>query len=133
MDPLMHHAKEGGILLFSGAGISVSPPSCLPNWWEFNEAVLRSLADSVAAYTTPALGQWMLSELLAKRSAGTQFAPDYMADIIAETSLRAGELAVAKTNVERARIVSNECANKWGLAVCDALEQEIARRGAAAE
>src|SRR5262249_35396928 len=68
----------------AGAGISTAPPSSLPNWWQFNEAVLHSLAGSVAAYTTPKLGEWIFGELLARRCTGTQFAPDYMADIIAE-------------------------------------------------
>src|SRR5262249_1679656 len=83
-DRLLAHARDEGLLIFAGAGISTAPPSSLPNWWQFNEAVLNSLAGSVAAYTTPKLGEWIFGELLARRSAGTQFAPDYMADIIAE-------------------------------------------------
>ena len=84
VERLIAHARGEGLLVFAGAGISTSPPSSLPNWWQFNEAVLNSLAGSVAAYTTPKLGEWIFGELLARRSAGTQFAPDYMADIIVE-------------------------------------------------
>lgn len=76
--------KESGVLVFAGAGISMLPPSSLPNWYQFNEAVLDALADEVSSYTRANLGEWIFSELLKRRNETQHFAPDYMADIIAE-------------------------------------------------
>ncbi len=85
MSRIKTQGDESGLLLFTGAGISMAAPSCLPNWYQFNEAVLRGLADSLVAATKPRLGEWMFGELLAARNKeASTFAPDYIADIIAE-------------------------------------------------
>jgi hypothetical protein len=78
------HAREVGLLVFAGAGISMIPPSSLPNWYQFNEAVLEALAAEVGAYTRPAFREWIFEGLVARRNQTPAFAPDYMADIIAE-------------------------------------------------
>lgn len=81
---ISERAKEKGVLVFAGAGISMPPPSALPNWYQFNEAVLTALADEVSSYTKPNIAEWILSGLVERRNKTPYFAPDYMADVIAE-------------------------------------------------
>lgn len=81
---IAERARESGLLVFAGAGVSMVAPSSLPNWYQFNEAVLGALADEVKAYSKPQLGEWIFSDLIERRNKTTQFAPDYMADVIAE-------------------------------------------------
>lgn len=77
-------ARNTGVMVFAGAGISMLPPSSLPNWYQFNEAVLTALADEVSSYTRLNIAEWILSGLVERRNKTPYFAPDYMADIIAE-------------------------------------------------
>ena len=82
---LSQRAKESGLMIFAGAGISMIPPSALPNWYQFNDAVLTALAKEVSSYTREDLGKWIFSELVTRRNQErSRFAPDYMADVIAE-------------------------------------------------
>lgn len=81
---LSERIKESGLIVFAGAGISMVPPSSLPNWYQFNDAVLLALAREVSTYTREELGQGIFSALVDRRNQTPQFAPDYMADIIAE-------------------------------------------------
>jgi hypothetical protein len=46
--------------------------------------VLTALSDEVSAYTKPDIAEWILSGLVERRNKTPYFAPDYMADIIAE-------------------------------------------------
>lgn len=44
MEKLAKHARDGGFVVFAGAGISMPAPSSLPSWYSINEVVLESLA-----------------------------------------------------------------------------------------
>jgi hypothetical protein len=51
LDPLADAARDHRLVILAGAGISMLPPTSLPNWWAFNEAVLRALAGRMAEAT----------------------------------------------------------------------------------
>src|SRR5271157_3042757 len=36
-----------GFIIYAGAGISMSPPSCAPSWWQLTEEILQSFFDRV--------------------------------------------------------------------------------------
>ena len=39
-DPLLRAAREKNLIIFAGAGVSMLPPSSLPDWRQFNEILL---------------------------------------------------------------------------------------------
>jgi len=81
---LSSELPSGDLLIFAGAGISMVAPSCLPNWWSFNEAVVGALTERLARYTRQALGGRAFEQIISRRDGSTTFAPDYMADLMAE-------------------------------------------------
>jgi tetratricopeptide (TPR) repeat protein len=57
-DPLLalaEHARRDGLVILAGAGISMPPPSVLPGWTAFNDAVLGALARRAEQTTGGAL------------------------------------------------------------------------------
>src|SRR5262245_14746857 len=77
-------ARERGLVILAGAGISMAPPSSLPGWWDFNEAVLRALADRLVRYTSKLWTGQRLTSLLERRRALRAFTPDFMAQVMEE-------------------------------------------------
>ena len=82
METLASAARGGGLVIFAGAGISMAPPSSLPNWWAINEAVLAALARRIAVFTDAAFSADVLQRLVATRNERAGFAPDYQAQMI---------------------------------------------------
>lgn len=76
--------KDDGFVVFAGAGVSMVAPASLPNWWAFNETVVGALTKRLAVYTRESLGDSAFRTLISRRDGSTTFAPDYMADIVAE-------------------------------------------------
>jgi tetratricopeptide (TPR) repeat protein len=81
---LIQHARENKLLVFAGAGVSMAPPSSLPSWNAFNDAVLHALTAAVGDYMSQPYSNWTLARLTSRRDTTPFFAPDFMADIIAE-------------------------------------------------
>lgn len=85
MDTLIKHSNEEGLVIFVGAGISMLPPTSLPNWYELNELILSSLARRIGEYIESPAGAENLQSLLVDRRDRTDcFAPDYQAQLIVE-------------------------------------------------
>jgi len=71
-----------GVVIFAGAGISVGPPSSLPNWFDLNEWILKALYDRVSLdfgidddYSTILRGY---------RNKSRSYPPDYQAQFLEE-------------------------------------------------
>jgi SIR2-like domain len=77
-------AREHGIVILAGAGISMAPPSSLPGWWDFNEAVLQALADRLVEHTSKLWTGQRLASLLERRRTLRAFTPDFMAQVMEE-------------------------------------------------
>src|SRR5690242_11445675 len=72
-------------VLFAGAGVSLAPPTCLPNWWSLNDAILQALFDRVAG--VEALTTQQRADVLAKLRElreEKRYPPDYQADFLEE-------------------------------------------------
>ena len=85
MDTLAANAQADGLVLLTGAGVSIPAPSCLPNWSAFNTAVLKALAEQFRIYKDDASGtaDFLLGPVLTGRDTGDRwFSPDYQAQII---------------------------------------------------
>jgi len=81
---LIQHARENKLLVFAGAGVSMAPPSSLPSWNGFNDAVLHALTAAVGDYMHQSYDNRAFERLTSRRDKTPFFAPDFMADIIAE-------------------------------------------------
>lgn len=82
MDMLIEAASQGRLLAFVGAGISMIPPTCLPSWWDINEAVIVALTDRVA----PLIGgerSVQLAATISARQHSDRFPPEYQAELLA--------------------------------------------------
>jgi hypothetical protein len=84
LDPLADAARDHRLVILAGAGISMLPPTSLPNWWAFNEAVLRALAGRMAEATNLQFSDERLSRLLGRRDQLKSFTPDFMAQLMEE-------------------------------------------------
>ncbi len=82
MDTLAASARASKLVVFAGAGVSMAPPSSLPNWWAINEAVLAALARRITVFTDAEFSANVLKQLVATRNENNGFAPDYQAQII---------------------------------------------------
>src|SRR5215467_11472435 len=83
METLTTHARNGGLVVFAGAGVSMAPPSSLPSWYLINEVVLESLAHRLEPFTGPQFSEDVRQQLIATRNDNTRhFSPDYHAQII---------------------------------------------------
>ena len=77
---LEDQARRGRLIAFVGAGVSVAPPTCLPSWWEVNQAVVEALARQV----DPAVRDRAraAAALVSARQRADRFPPEYQAEII---------------------------------------------------
>lgn len=83
METLTTHARDGGLVVFAGAGISMPPPSSLPSWYLINEVVLESLAQRLEPFAGAHFSEEVRQQLIATRNDKTRhFSPDYHAQII---------------------------------------------------
>jgi SIR2-like domain len=88
-DPLLRAAREKNLVIFAGAGVSMLPPSSLPDWRQFNEILLdeaksQELAAEVlddngkaaiASLTLEDVGITTFSEAIVKIIAGEMYFP----------------------------------------------------------
>ena len=77
-------ARDHGLVILAGAGISMLAPSSLPGWWDFNEAVLQALADRLSRHTSQLWTGQRLAALLERRRTLRAFTPDFMAQVMEE-------------------------------------------------
>lgn len=82
MEKLAKHARDGGFVVFAGAGISMPAPSSLPSWYSINEVVLESLARRLERFTGREFSEDVRRQLIATRNDSCYFSPDYQAQII---------------------------------------------------
>ncbi len=78
---LTHAARDGRLVVFVGAGVSVAPPTCLPSWWEVNQAVVEALARQVE----PDVGREAangFAHIVSERQRADRFPPEYQAEVI---------------------------------------------------
>jgi len=79
----LDEAGKRGLALFVGAGVSASPPSSLPGWYELSELI----SDAICVRVDEELGRpdWtedLRGEFRERRTTG--FPPDYQAQILEE-------------------------------------------------
>jgi NAD-dependent SIR2 family protein deacetylase/tetratricopeptide (TPR) repeat protein len=67
---------------FVGAGASALPPSNLPTWNEFNDLLLQSLGDSVAAYSSNRQPTGQIVAAFRSRRENELFSPDFQAQLM---------------------------------------------------
>jgi NAD-dependent SIR2 family protein deacetylase len=73
------------IVAFAGAGASAIPPSRIPGWTAFNDLLLESLCERLAAYSRNRQPtDEMLATFRARRDGSQFFAPDFQAQLIEE-------------------------------------------------
>jgi tetratricopeptide (TPR) repeat protein/NAD-dependent SIR2 family protein deacetylase len=80
--PLATAARQQGLVVFAGAGLSVANPSALPGWRDLNSAFLDALCMRLAVYTDHEVGGPRLHEwLVARRDEKDVLAPDFQAQL----------------------------------------------------
>lgn len=85
MKTLAKHAHTEGLILFAGAGISMLPPTSLPNWFDLNQMTLAALAERIGEYIqNPGRARSLLTGLVRRRDQTDCFAPDYQAQLMVE-------------------------------------------------
>ncbi len=85
MKTLINYACEDGIVVFVGAGISMLPPTSLPNWFQLNHMTLSSLGQRIGEYIqSPAHVENLIGDLIHRRDQTDTFAPDYQAQLMVE-------------------------------------------------
>lgn len=82
MPTLVEHARERGLVVFAGAGISMPAPSSLPSWYAFNDIVLSALTRRVDGFVGADFSEHLQQQLVATRRDTRYFSPDYQAQII---------------------------------------------------
>ena len=82
LEHLLEHAKEGRLVLFVGAGISVLAPTFLPSWWQINQAVTTSLATEAAKVIGDELPQEFAQSIHDRQNSG-KLPPEYQAELLA--------------------------------------------------
>jgi len=83
MSQLLDAAKNGRLVIFAGAGISVGPPTNLPSWREVNRLVVSALAGEAASL----VGEDRAADaakLVLTRHEHEKLPPEYQAQILAE-------------------------------------------------
>ena len=83
IDALLHAAKDGRLVVFAGAGISVSAPSLLPGWNELQHQIAVALAARLEHFGSDS---WLAEDIetLKQIRHANQFPPEYQAQIIEE-------------------------------------------------
>ncbi len=75
---------KDGLVIFAGAGCSMSPPSSLPGWYDLNDAILDSLWDRLEEYRITKGFRERILPSIKKRRNDNKFPPDYQAQLMAE-------------------------------------------------
>jgi hypothetical protein len=70
-------ATAHGLVVVAGAGLSMGPPSSLPNWTAINNAFLENLALRLAAHTGGEVGYDVAEFVLERRETVDVAQPDY--------------------------------------------------------
>ncbi|WP_294540820.1 SIR2 family protein [uncultured Rhodoblastus sp.] len=70
--PLIAAVRDKNLLIVCGAGVSVAPPSSLPSWWGFNNALFEGLR-AEAAKALPDLADAVMARPLEGRAPVTAF------------------------------------------------------------
>ena len=60
-------ARQHGLVIFAGAGLSVPSPSSLPGWGKLNDAFLEAICLRLAIFADPDINGAQLQEYLAQR------------------------------------------------------------------
>jgi hypothetical protein len=84
VERLLAQARDDGLVVLAGAGISIPPPTSLPSWNAFNTIVLEALGERVGEYTSLQPVARSIQSLIARRDGSTCFAPDFQAQIMEE-------------------------------------------------
>jgi SIR2-like protein len=84
VERLLAQARDAGLVVLVGAGISIPPPTSLPSWNAFNTIVLEELGKRVGEYTSLQHVTRGIESLIARRDGSTCFAPDFQAQIMEE-------------------------------------------------
>jgi tetratricopeptide (TPR) repeat protein len=78
-------ATEHGLVVVAGAGLSMGPPSSLPNWTAINNAFLENLALRLAAHTGGEVGYDVAEFVLDRRETADVAQPDLQAQLAEES------------------------------------------------
>jgi hypothetical protein len=71
-------ARQHGLVIFAGAGLSVPPPSSLPGWGKLNDAFLEAICLRLAIFADPDINGAQLQEYLAQRRENNKvISPDF--------------------------------------------------------
>lgn len=76
--------RQAGLVVLAGAGVSMLAPSALPNWRDFNRAVIAALAERTARDTSRRTVEQFLQVIQAGQQVERVYAPDFMAQLIEE-------------------------------------------------
>lgn len=76
--------RQHGLVVLAGAGISMLPPTSLPGWRDFNQAVLTAICARVSRDTNPQFVDARLKTILSRRESERAYAPDFMAQLMEE-------------------------------------------------
>ncbi|MFX1536781.1 MAG: SIR2 family protein [Promethearchaeota archaeon] len=85
-EQLIVHAKDGGIVVMVGAGVSAEPPSSLPSWKELNFLIVSALCHRIDTYLDRPGYTNPLREVIDARRNANLFPPDYQSQILEENS-----------------------------------------------
>jgi hypothetical protein len=77
-------AKESGVVILAGAGVSAIPPSCLPDWVSLNKMIVGALCERIETYLNRPAYTRQLQQRVNARLNETSFPPDYQAQILKE-------------------------------------------------
>jgi hypothetical protein len=75
-------AEEGFLVVFAGAGVSMSAPTSLPSWWDIHKAVAEALAERVGALIGAERSHSLAANIVGRQRA-EKFPPEYQAELIA--------------------------------------------------
>jgi tetratricopeptide (TPR) repeat protein len=84
IEPLAAAVRRDGLIILAGAGVSMLAPASLPNWRDFNRAVIDALADRVGRDTNRKTVADFLADILDRRQSERVYSPDFMAQLIEE-------------------------------------------------
>ena len=82
IEPLVASARQHGLVIFAGAGLSVPPPSSLPGWGKLNDAFLEAICLKLAIFADPDINGAQLQEYLSQRRENNKvISPDFQAQL----------------------------------------------------
>lgn len=83
MSRIANAAREGRLIVFAGAGVSMIPPTALPSWRDVNTIVIDALSDAAATLLGRELSV-QAREILLQRHTNERLPPEYQAEILAD-------------------------------------------------